>query len=411
MKKYFRLFEECILVDGKDKQCAVYNILTGDVFTFNRKESSVIILCEKKLSTEDILDKIDITKKELSELFSRLIENDIGFYNDSPVYIEKMFMDSSWLENTFLKEHPTVNRAFVILEGECNNECYFCNNEYIRKKSCFGCFKVENQVEKISIEEYQGIFKKLKQLGTKEIYITGGDFFKNFNKNIEILKFANELNFERISVFVGGNRKINKDQLKVLQDNKIHLFLQIEIEDEHSLEQNNLLFNEIKEREYSLLLLFKDHTNVDFNNYIINRSKELFLPLQIFVDYIIRKDQLNLEDRKVLHSLEKTSLLGYSTKINYNPCMYGTLTITSDGNIAVCPRLLDNPLGTINDFESALAREKRDEYWRLNKDKVEKCNLCNLRYVCDDCRFIEYELSGNILDTHSCPMEESCVHI
>ena len=246
MIKYFRLFEECILVDGANSEYAIYNLLTGDVFQLKKHETEIISLCENKMSINNIIEKLNFCNKEIINFLDKLVDADLGFYSENPVYIEKMFMDYSWLDLTFLKERPVVNKSFLILESNCTSNCYYCNKEYTRKKGCVGCFKQENIKNTTTLEEYFFALDKLKKLGTKEIYITGGDIFLNFERNMEVLKYANNLGFEKIVVYIGGNRKIDDNKLEFFRENKIHLFLQVAINSEYDLKENKLLKSKLQ---------------------------------------------------------------------------------------------------------------------------------------------------------------------
>ncbi len=66
------------------------------------------------------------------------------------------------------------------------------------------------------------------------------------------------------------------------------------------------------------------------------------------------------------------------------PCIYSEISI---GN------LLEVDIGTVID-------KMKEEYWSLTKDKVEKCNNCEFRYVCFDCREIARKVNGNLYSTN-----------
>ena len=57
-------------------------------------------------------------------------------------------------------------------------------------------------------------------------------------------------------------------------------------------------------------------------------------------------------------------------------------------------------LGRIFTGDVNMIVEKAREYWKLTKDKVEKCKDCELRYVCFDCREIAMREGRKISSTN-----------
>ena len=75
----------------------------------------------------------------------------------------------------------------------------------------------------------------------------------------------------------------------------------------------------------------------------------------------------------------------YSKK--FNSCLYGKISIDSEGNIKNCPSMKES-YGNIRDTTLAEALEKPGfkKYWDINKDKIHVCKDCEFRYICTDCR-------------------------
>lgn len=97
------------------------------------------------------------------------------------------------------------------------------------------------------------------------------------------------------------------------------------------------------------------------------------------------------------NALFKTDEQTYAFLQKYNRCWGKSVAVTSDGKIRPCihSQII---LGDINDSEEHIyhAMEKMKELWGLTTDKVEKCNGCELRYVCFDCRELAFRHGGEL---------------
>lgn len=78
---------------------------------------------------------------------------------------------------------------------------------------------------------------------------------------------------------------------------------------------------------------------------------------------------------------------------NFNNCLHKKLSITHDGYIKNCPSMKVD-YGRIDDIKliEIAKSNKFKSYWRINKDQIDICKICEFRYICTDCRaFIEDE--------------------
>ncbi|MGE5341626.1 MAG: SPASM domain-containing protein [Candidatus Omnitrophota bacterium] len=80
-----------------------------------------------------------------------------------------------------------------------------------------------------------------------------------------------------------------------------------------------------------------------------------------------------------------------------NPCWGNKLAIDSDGEIKPC-MWSDIKLGNINciSIPNLILSGKFDEFWEINKDKIEICKDCEYRYLCSDCRVGAVKDSGSL---------------
>jgi len=73
--------------------------------------------------------------------------------------------------------------------------------------------------------------------------------------------------------------------------------------------------------------------------------------------------------------------------VHFNSCLNKKISIDKQGLIKNCPSMKDS-FGhiSINTLKQALENENFRKVWKINKDQIEVCSDCELRYVCQDCR-------------------------
>jgi SPASM domain peptide maturase of grasp-with-spasm system len=73
--------------------------------------------------------------------------------------------------------------------------------------------------------------------------------------------------------------------------------------------------------------------------------------------------------------------------VHYNSCLNQKISVDRHGFIKNCPSMSDD-FGSIfsTSLKEALEKEGFKKVWNINKDQIEVCSDCELRYVCQDCR-------------------------
>jgi radical SAM protein with 4Fe4S-binding SPASM domain len=119
-------------------------------------------------------------------------------------------------------------------------------------------------------------------------------------------------------------------------------------------------------------------------------------------EVIIQKgSQCNLKYSK---GKPRINPLYYYFNSKFNPCWGKSIAIDIFGNVKPC-LWYNNVVGNIevDQFEE-IVKKLTEMYWKLNKDRIEKCCDCELRYVCSDCR-VEAEKKGGVITSQTayCP--------
>ena len=90
----------------------------------------------------------------------------------------------------------------------------------------------------------------------------------------------------------------------------------------------------------------------------------------------------------------------------YHDCLAGTIAVTADGYLLPCPLLRNYVVVDLKEkgLRDGLRKKRLRNFWKLTKDSVEGCSKCPFKYICHDCRALEYQATGDILGMEYCPM-------
>lgn len=128
----------------------------------------------------------------------------------------------------------------------------------------------------------------------------------------------------------------------------------------------------------------------------IEEETDLDAIRKLFRDYPVTVSVLTRDERDFERCKASTKCRGNFNKIDensyhfnryYNSCWGKRITVLKDGAVKPCfhSRIV---FGNIFVDDMGMMIDQAIECWKLNKDKVEKCKDCELRYVCFDCREI-----------------------
>ncbi|MEN8435944.1 hypothetical protein NX821_003204 (plasmid) [Clostridium septicum] len=402
MMKYFKLFEECYLVNG-DKKDAIYNILSGDIFSVESDEKKLLVQTENNISIVDACKEAGINICIAKTFFDKLIDYRLGSYSETPITAEKLELLPKWMEKMFFKLPPVINRSTISLGNQCNLECDFCGSKNkTNKLKCLTCTGNEsNEIDFIELEKAYQIIDLLVKYECTELYLKGGNLLLNWN----ILKYIIDYSLKSGIKNVVLNLVSSIEEIEVieyLRKNNISLMIQKYITEDYDIQN---IINDIKKYEgiNHMHLFLADYK---IKNYVFNFYNLLIQNniKNIMFDFIV-PSELNLvppEYIKDLSTLQRVSIESLSINKKYNPCFYKSCHFDNIGNIYPCSGLLDFKYGDIDNIANTFKEENLNTFWKFNKDSLPKCKLCELRYACNDCRGLTYSLTGDLYENIVC---------
>lgn len=367
---YFRLNPECHFVKGNIRG-AIFDLIDGKIYSLDQKETRKIVLCE---NNEPIRGDEEFLKN-LKDLY-------VGNIYHKKIYMRKLCYGSPSFTSSD-EYPPELQRAYLEINNSCNRNCWFCGYHGIKRSlGCMGCNKWYDNNKPLTLERWKKLLEELNDLGCKEIFLKGGDLTLTWDKTKSLLDYAKGM-FEQIYLTL-HKQSISDSVMDGLGD-KASIIIQCE----------NLKEVLSGAPEYVYLLTVKPEDWSDESNTLSNITDK-----EIMVDFVIENADQLANDIKVIPRNMSLNIHRFTNNMKYHPCIGHTITITHTGDAIPCPAMRKHKLGNIKDKELYTIFENADrgiyKFWNLNLDKIEKCKLCEFRYVCSDCRALEESLTGRL---------------
>ncbi|NJE61909.1 SPASM domain-containing protein [Thermococcus sp. 21S7] len=227
--------------------------------------------------------------------------------------------------------------------------------------------------EPLSPERVKELIREFKGMSGKELWLTNYDRIEYLTS---VASYAVEIGVPEVYAVV---RLEDVDSIEPFEDVRFIAEFEYSPENFHRLEAYSWLHG-------ALVMVQGTHLD-EF------KSIKTTFPGEIYIDVLFpgsaRKLDFNvIEVKRILNpSVEK-----------YHDCLAGTLAITADGYALPCPLLRNYVIGDVKELglKKVLRRKKLKAFWKMTKDDVGACRACPFKYICHDCRALEYQASGEI---------------
>ncbi|ASJ01576.1 SPASM domain-containing protein [Thermococcus gorgonarius] len=254
-----------------------------------------------------------------------------------------------------------------------------------RSIGCIGNNRFFLRREKLSEEEIRNVLRDFKALNGEEVWITNYDSPRDLSK---VAKIAVEVGIPEVNVVV---LEEDLDAYEVVEGARTIVELEYD--------PDRILKISLNPHVDGLLVMVPQE-KVDEALTFLNKLDEPG-DLEIYADLLYPKSARFLK----FNVIEKRMSENPTTQM-YHDCLAGTIAVSADGYITPCPLLRNFVVGDVRKGDIKRIRKKRKlkEFWKMTKDKIKGCSACPFRYICHDCRALEYQATGEIDGLEYCPI-------
>jgi radical SAM protein with 4Fe4S-binding SPASM domain len=376
---------------------SLIDLKKSKVYHLNESASEILNLLEGGRGVREIAKEMemDLTEEEIREFLDGMVKR-------------KLLKTST---RTMRRRSPPpmppkLDFIWCEVTARCNLKCIHCyasvNNP-------------ETKHEDPSTRFLKRVMEEAAQEGCRQIQLTGGEPL--LRKDIgELVDHARALNFDDIEIFTNGTL-LREPLVRFLSERSIGVALSL----------------------YS----YREETH-DYITGVPGSHSKTLKGLKMLLDYgvktrcsLVAMKQNEEEIEKTANILSMMGLCGrapdhvrpvgggkgrgcwpkkysrtllieeppcefdeemYRRNETWNDCWFGKAAVTSSGDVIPCVFAREQVAGSlIKEPLKAILHGKMLEYWGLNADKIEVCNGCEFRYICNDCRPWSYGLTGSLL--------------
>jgi radical SAM protein with 4Fe4S-binding SPASM domain len=379
---YYRLQNYCRLVKGASRG-AIYNFQTGKVLSINQSSLKLLHACSENTLNE-LFNITALENNPPLEFLHKLTQMGLGsFYLKEPEHPQQV----SW------EEPAKLDFLWLELTSSCNNTCLHC---YATSGPCINHDCVPH-------ERWLSLISEARKEGATAIQLIGGEPLLYPNWRDLVIK-ASEEEYEFIEIFSNATL-IDDACIEFFRQYKVNIATTIyagnaETHDKVTLNPGSFektVTNVKKLKAANVPLRIASiimKANEDEVANIIKLCTELGIeaPAPDVVRPTGRGNDSNLLP-EVYHKPKirppfYTDERSFARAQCCHNCLMGKIAVTSNGDVIPCifarnqisGNILTTPLAEI------LNAQPLQQCWYTTKDYVDKCNECEYRYACYDCR-------------------------
>ena len=375
--------EDVAFVKGA-RNGAIYDLVKEKVYSVNSVGCDII---------ERYIERANIDKD--FDYIRQLENNELVSPDFAPTEIRERFDADIRLE-----------MAWIEITQTCNMKCLHCYEGDVHK----------SDADVLNVKEWKSVVEQLAAQNINRLIIIGGE--PGCHKNLgEIMEYASQYQFktilftnasllskelmdciiknniivkvsvygncaevhDRITNIDGSFEKLSKT-VKYLVDNGVHVEAAIII-----MHENQTSLNETIEFVKSIGMHYKKY---DVIREVYGGMQNEHIPTDS--DLINR---VSLTRPNFCISKKK-----FFENQNRNTCWYGKITILENGDVVPCEFERNIIYGNIrkNSINEILNSSSTKEGWFWDFSKIEKCQDCEYRYACKDCRPLGKAVCGSM---------------
>jgi radical SAM protein with 4Fe4S-binding SPASM domain len=379
---YYRLNNHCILVEGALRG-AIYDFASGKVHSINQGAVQLLKACQQH-NLDDLLERNRANKRVNRDFLDRLTETGLGsvFYSrpvskPAPTAPEAVTLDFLWLE----------------LTAKCNNRCLHCYADCEPEA-------ISNQV---THERWLSVISEAREAGATAIQLIGGEPLL-YPLWQELVAKAHAEGYSYIEIFTNGT---------LIDPAAIDFFKQYNVNIATTIYADNALIHDavttnpgsfaktmsaIDELLAAKVPLRIASIIMKINENEVENIRRLYAKLGVDIVWpdVVRPTGRG-NDEKLLptaygqpavRSPFYTDERSFSMAQRYHSCLAGKIAITATGDVIPCIFARNEVCGNIlaTSLREVLDGQQLQQCWQTTKDKIKKCQNCEYRYACADCR-------------------------
>lgn len=335
--------------------------------------------------------------KKADELISFLEEKSL--INLTEKYIESVLLPP--------KAKAPLQTVWLELRRKCNMHCIHCynsSNPYAETS------------KPMSVEQWKMIINQLKSYHPKTIVLIGGEPLL-YEGLVDLIKCIKEEIENIVLVLYSNLTFLNNEIINAIKEYDVKIVTSIYADNENIHDSITTHKGSFIKTTTNIECLKANGVDVRANTVVMRNNQGIIEStikyIKKLTDKLPKIDEIRNTDERLnsllpdkrlkkntitsIHDINKPTKKRIQKAVSGNSCWQGKINISYDGYVSPCIMQSPETLKKYN-LQTATLKNVIDEYlipnyWELSKDKVTTCDVCEFRYLCNDCRPLADSLS------------------
>lgn len=250
-----------------------------------------------------------------------------------------------------------------------------------RSIGCIGNNRFILRREPMSVEKIQEVLREFAKMGGKELWLTNYDSLEQL---LMVASYAVELGIPEVYAVA-----LLEDVKKASPVEGVKFVAEVDYY------RDNIKELEVFDWLHGALVMIRGKDLYELFGMNISFEGEVYVDVLFPGSY--RKLDFNVVELRRVFSPNPEK---------YSPCLADTLAVTADGYVLPCPLLREFVLGDLKTgkLRHVIRRKAVNDFWTLTKDRIGTCSKCPFKYICHDCRALEFQATGDLGGVEYCPI-------
>lgn len=335
--------------------------------------------------------------KKADELISFLEEKSL--INLTEKYIESVLLPP--------KAKAPLQTVWLELRRKCNMHCIHCynsSNPYAETS------------KPMSVEQWKMIINQLKAYHPKTIVLIGGEPLL-YEELVDLIKCIKEEIENIVLVLYSNLTFLNNEIINAIKEYDVKIVTSIYADNENIHDSITTHKGSFIKTTTNIECLKANGVDVRANTVVMRNNQDVIEStikyIKKLTDKLPKIDEIRNTDERLnsllpdkrlkkntitsIHDINKPTKKRIQKAVSGNSCWQGKINISYDGYVSPCIMQSPETLKKYN-LQTTTLKNVIDEYlisnyWELSKDKVTTCDVCEFRYLCNDCRPLADSLS------------------
>ena len=320
---------------------------------------------------------------DFNDVISNLFKEGMAYIYEKPKYHEAIKFHNSIEIKGIYDQPPFLSNVYIEASDSCESSCSFCDMSAVNE-GCRSCIKWNRKGDNLSRKKLLATVERILHMRLKKLTILGGNPLLNWEYVSAVISIARERQEDIAIILHLPVLDVSDEVINFLKENRVDVKVLIMYNKWSTSARDKHLTTALKKMRSTGLnvqpVLMGTYAEISQMSQGLNAEQEEWETVEV-IDYVnVPQTSLKHQERK---NLQPDTVF---VQKKGNRCLNNKIALSLTGDISVCPAL-GVTLANVAEgkIEDAFYDYKIGAYWEMDREQIEDCNKCALKWLCNDC--------------------------